>query len=311
MKQAYFRTLYSTQEKKLKEELDTIETILNEYISLQDTLFSEALILTEGVSEGTPRFLADKFVIEVDEYDDPLSSCLKSSGFIKKSLGRAMDIESAIVNQYKSFIEKHKLSEKRRIESEEENFFDLDECINCKESEETIEKLRQDLEKQKKINKNLNSQHNRLQSDFIEFKNMYNELTDAHEELLQELKRDSEHNEDHYELEKLSLFVDELKEENEKLLIENKEILKTKKTLEQNFSEFIKKADQDQSKVQKLQNSFEQCLEDNQSKTLTIEKAQIIIKKLNDECEKLAKELKKAEDEIEFLKKETRGIEKT
>ena len=62
------------------------------------------------------------------------------------------------------------------------------------------------------------------------------------------------------------------------------------------------------------QDSFKQILseyeEENQTKELALEKAQGLIKKLNDECERTIKDLKKYEAEVVTLKKENRSYEK-
>ena len=312
IKQAYFRTEFKEKENRLADELNTIEVILNEYLSLQDTLFSEAVILTEGGSEGTPRFFGDNFQIEFEDAESTLGPCFQIGNSIKKSLGKAMDIESAIVNQYKNFIEKSKPEglTHQRLLIENQLLIEENESLSRKiqnqgnSSDENANILKEELEKQKKSYINLNNQHIKLQNDWQNMKNSYNELKNTHEELLFELRQDKEYT-------KLNQTIKNLSIEKDRLAVDYKESLKKNSYLEQNYVELSKKLEQELVKSIKLQKNQDNYLDDLQIKQNKIEKAQVFIKKLNEECERLSRELNKAEEQIDLFKKENRGSEKT
>ena len=275
---------------KLAEELISAEVLINEYINLQDTLYSEALILTEGLQEGTPRFLVDKFQSGEEENEDGLIACFKSVSYLKKSLGKAMDLETAIVNQYKNFVnrakskdDEFKLQRTKKLKKA---------CEDCEEMEGILSSLDEELQSVKKINAGLNNQIAKMQKEVNGYKNMYNELKLSHEEVMKELRNP---------------FQDEIESSRgHKKFKETQDI----KQFDKSIAELTHKYESELSKNLKIQNSFQSLLEENDSKQLKLEKAQKIIKKLNEECEKLAKELRKVEEELDFYKKDTKGAEK-
>ena len=309
MKQAYFRTECREKEEKVTEELKTIELIISEYINLQDSLLSEALILTDEMYQNTPHFLPKNFNFEFEDCEESLDTCLQYTGFIKKLLGRALDIENSIVNQYKAYIERNKsvktayqkLCVENKALVEENELLMRKKCARCDGEDECGW---EDTDKYKNMYSRLQKDYGKLQRECLSFNNMYNELKLAHEELLEELKSD-------FNATYSNESIQKILKDKEKLAIEHREITRVKSSLEQTCAELSKKLEQEQLKSSKIQKSFDSYLEDNQSKQLTIEKAQVIIKKLNNECETLAQELSKAEAEISYLRNESRGTEQT
>lgn len=283
---------------KLAEELITTEVLLNEYINLQDSLYSEAAILTEGLQEGTPRFLSDKIQDNQDESEDPVMACFKSINYIKKSLGRAMDMETEIVNKYKSFVSRSK---------EKTSILDLPGkktlkkgCTKCEEYHQVLNKFDADLEKCKKNNAGLNNLNAKLQKDLAGYKTMYSELKSSHDELISELRSKVSYSDE-------GEFSKKSKSSN---LGKKSQDYSELRTMEKSLMDLTKKYESEMTKNQELQDSYENLIEETEIKQEKIERAQVIIKKLNEECEKLAKELFKVEEELEFYKKDSKGAEK-
>ena len=284
---------------KLAEELITTEVLLNEYINLQDSLYSEAVILTEGLQEGTPRFLSDKIEENPEEEtEDPVLACFKSINYIKRSLGRAMDMETGIVNQYKSFVSKIK-GKSSILDLPGKKTFKKG-CGKCEEYQQVLDKFDEDLEKCKKNSAGLNVQNTKLQKELGSYKTMYSELKISHDELINELRSKVSYSDEGEHLKKPKFLNTKQK------TLDFTEL----KTMEKTLMDISKKYELEMGKNKKLQDSYENLIEETEVKQDKIERAQVIIKKLNEECEKLAKELFKVEEELDYYKKDSKGAEK-
>lgn len=306
MKQAYYRKTHETQESKVEKELKTIESILHEYISLQDTLLSESLIITENQNKGTPKFISENFVLEFEEHDGPLGGCFRTLSSIKKTLGQAMKIEGAIVEQYKVYIEKLKSRYENESLSIPAVTSKKNVCPTCKELGQELDALTSEIEKQKRI---FQQQLQKAQKDAATYKNMYTELKITQEEFLAEFKMKNPNDED-LDFGKVKKSILNMSTEKEKLQYECKEMKKNTIDLEESCAEFMKKLEDEQNKSLKLQKTYKGLMEETQSQQLKLDKAQNFIKKLNEECEKLAKQLRKTEDEVDYYKKIAKSNER-
>ena len=75
-------------------------------------------------------------------------------------------------------------------------------------------------------------------------------------------------------------------------------------------SDLLRRLEKKEESVQDLKNQLAEALEDNEEKEKSINKAQVIIKKLNDECEKCIKDLTSAEQENSVLKAQLKDNDK-
>lgn len=81
--------------------------------------------------------------------------------------------------------------------------------------------------------------------------------------------------------------------------------------LKESNSELLEKLEQEQKETQVISASMLDLEEEVRDKGFALERAQVLVKRLNDECERLVKDLSKTSSEIDTLKKENRGFERT
>jgi chromosome segregation ATPase len=297
VKQVYYRKENQLEQSKILSELNSIEGILNEYISLQNNLLDEAVLLTQGTFKRVNKEFPDKSDLKTHK------NSLGAIESIKTLLETAMDIENSILLQYKQYL-KHPQVNKYSLEHT------LKHQAN-REQEASVKSLQYELENQKKSYAALNAQYIKLLNDSESFRNTSKGFRDSSEPLSRQFNENLSLTTGRYRLDKLNSVVYELKSDNEKLLNDLKQSYKLKTHFETSYNEILKKLEQEQTKSAKIQKKIESLLEDSHLKDSNIEKSQYFIKKLTENCENLTNELKKAEDQIQFLETDLKTTEKT
>ena len=298
IKQAYFRIEHKHYNQAQQEKLTEILEMVREHVSFQDTLMSEACLLT-GTQQSTPRFISSS------SSEESVSELLSS---VFSEVRKLTDKEYEIINQYRNFFENnptksetsHKLFQLRKenqelinevkqlkdaLEQAEQDsaqkfLSEFDECGNCKNHQNTIRLLRSELEKTSFMSDEISFRESTGIPDLNHYKDMYENLRKKHEKLLKETKN--------------KIYDSELLEELTDLRH------KTKQLKSQNVS-YDKKYKDLESYVTQLE---EEALQN----TNAIQKAQEFIKKLNNECSSLSSKLEKSEKENHNLKSQNKEL---
>ncbi|CAG9324968.1 unnamed protein product [Blepharisma stoltei] len=327
IKQAYFRKDNNINLSYILENLTSVHNTLLDHSYVQDEYLSEAILLTEGIGEVTPRFLESGIHLDDEEdldLEEPLRSCIQTLKTIQHLLSKSYDSEESIVTYYKTYAEKMRSQEivYRRSEVENEMLREEREELqkeleekNDKSLEIQIKKLTKELEQSEKENKILKNQQLKLQEDSQKIKAMHEELKKSNEELISEYRQARSQQEQLLKSpnrnDELKTRIISLENQNEQLHIELTEIEALSRKLQEENAELAQKLEQEQRNAHGLSNSMLDLEDDAKEKDTALEKAQILVKKLNDECEKLVKELSKASSEIENLKKDNRSLERS
>ena len=314
IKQAYFRKEKNIEYSIIGEELHEIERILKDQISIQEDLLNAAFPDMEDLEEYTPRFLSSQPLGHSDS-SSPFASTLKKIAAFKIILQQSFENQRIILSKLQSQSEHANQSslvlkyekEREQVNKLTQKYNDLNlEFINLQEMLEEIaydkgeskpcESCNRLKEKVRDLEDQLKSHP---ASEIQKFKEMYEEIKAAHDEIADELNnqpRDS---------------YSELENERENFMKQVSYLQETQKQLEGINADLMKKLENESSEVIKLSGYIDEYEEEIKKKNNSLDKAQNIIKKLNSECEKLAKDLEKAEIENENLKRDNRNMNKS
>lgn len=314
LKQAYFRKEKNIEYTIINDELHDIEKSFKTQISIQEEFLSTKFPDLEDLEEYTPRFLTTQHA-GLTDYSSPFASVLKILAAFKQLQQQSFENERAIISRYQnlqvqevqgSLLQKYE-KEKEKVNKLTQKYNDLNlEFLNVQEMMEDLsyqrehskpcencmrlkEKVR-DLEDQLRVSPN---------SELQRFKEMYEELKAAHDEIAEELNaQPREHSE-------------EFDHERDNFLKQMNYLQESQKKLEGINADLMKKLESESSQVIKLSGFIDEYEEEIRKKNSALDRAQNIIKKLNAECEKLAKDLERVTNENDGLKKENRNLVKT
>jgi DNA repair exonuclease SbcCD ATPase subunit len=164
-----------------------------------------------------------------------------------------------------------------------------------------------------------------MQKDVVKFKQLHEELKIRYDDLMEEYNKYQDTQDNLQTLnEELERNLDsrdkEIADISKKLQASEKERVAQAKDIqeineqlahvEEINAELLKQIEQEREQTLGIEASVEQYEDELQEKEQALEKAQNLIKKLNDECERMVKDLKKYETFNENLKKENRNLEK-
>ncbi|CAG9315030.1 unnamed protein product [Blepharisma stoltei] len=293
MKQAYFRTENNHNVNLFIQEISKIEEQLTEHAETQETLVKEALILTGDEGQSTPRFLSPRGGLEniedldIEEMDESWRICFNLIFSMKNALDSVFDRENFMIAQYRGFIEKNQKFEYGMGKSKENSKYE-EECEKVNRLTRRLKMMDQDFKKLQEELEGLRGERKNLQEKITT--KVIDEGCENCEILNDKIQKQSR---------KIKILGDE----REAIISEIAEFKELQEELEKTNEDLLKRLDAEESKSFKLE-------EELSARLYALDKAETIIKKLNDECERLAKELGKVEQETTNLKKESRYGEK-
>ena len=314
LKQAYFRKEKNIEYSIINDELHDMEKALKSQISIQEELLNTTFPAAEEFNEFTPRFLSSQ-PFPGQEGSSSFSYVLKTIAALKGILQQSFENQRIILTKFQSIPEQTSQSqlaikyekEKEKLNRLTQKYNDLNlEFLNVQEMMEELEYERQQerpCESCGRLKDRLKELEEQLQthpsSEIQKFKEMYEEIKAAHDEIAEELNNQPREN-----------YL-ELENDRENFMKQVSYLQETQRQLEGINADLMKKLESESSEVIKLSGYIDEYEGEIRKKNNSLERAQSIIKKLNIECEKLAKDLEKVESENEMLKKDNRSMSKT
>ncbi|CAG9324593.1 unnamed protein product [Blepharisma stoltei] len=130
IKEAYFKFETNVNYASLKENLSSLQHLILEHSSFQETLLDEAISLTENLGD-TPRFLSANLLqtqkgMEFDQNsNNPFESCKLLIASLSEDINNLIDREHKIIEYYRAFAEKTQMGEtvRKSIEDQVENLW--------------------------------------------------------------------------------------------------------------------------------------------------------------------------------------------
>jgi chromosome segregation ATPase len=310
IKQVYFRKEKHIEYNIIIDEVQDIEKILKDQIAMQEEFLNIPFNENEDFEEYTPRFLSAQ---NQAESSSPFSVVLKTLAAFKRIVSQSFENQRAMVSKYQGAEEQNQTVLSLKYEKEREKVNKLTQKYNDLNLEflnlqEMLEELAYDRDHRKpcescnKLKEKVRDLEERLKShpsdEIKKFKEMYEEIKAAHDEIAEELNSQPQGN------------LEELEYERENFMRQVSYLQETQKQLETLNADLMKKLESESSQVIKLNGFIDEYEEDLKKKNSSLEKAQNIIKKLNNECEKLAKDCEKVDNENKTLKKDYRTMNK-